>query len=429
MELETLWERSLDKLKERVSTTDLGCWVQSIHPVEMRDGRLHVEVPSTLHVDQLRARLSAEISGTLTELVGSPIELVLAVNKQRSRVSEEPRAPRPGAADYTFDNFVVGTSNTLAHRAAVEAAERPGREFNPLFLYGGVGLGKTHLATAIANHLRHQPHRRVALLSAEAFANDLIRALLTNGLEPLRARLRQLDVLIVDDIQFLAGKERMQEEFFHTFNALHAAGKQIVLASDQPPRAIPELEQRLQSRFESGLTAEIRPPEATLRLAILLQKAKALGVDLPLEVANWMSSRIVASVRELEGALHRLLAACRWGKRSPDVELASEVLRPLLRAAPPRTMEQVQRLVADRFQLRPDELVRRGRTGRLRIPRQIAMYLARKGTNATYAEIAAGFGGRDHSTVMHAVRCVEVRCQSEPEFATLVGGLAAKLGS
>jgi len=428
VELQNLWEQSIGKLKDRVSPTDLACWVRSIHPVELRDGRLHGEVPSTMHVDQLRARLNREISGALSELVGSHVEIVLAVNKARSNVATEPRRESRGAAGYTFDNFVVGASNQLAHGAALEAAERPGHAFNPLFLYGGVGLGKTHLATAIANHLRGS-HRRVALLSAEAFANDLIRALLTNGLEALRARIRQLDVLIVDDVQFLAGKERMQEEFFHTFNSLHAAGKQIVLASDQPPRAIPELEQRLQSRFESGLTAEIRPPEPALRLAILLAKAKALGTELPFEVAQWMASRIAASVRELEGALHRLLAACRWGQRSPDVALANEILRPLLKAVPQPTVESVQRVVAESFRLRPDELSRRGRTGRLRIPRQIAMYLARKGTNATYAEIAAGFGGRDHSTVMHAVRSVEVRREAEPDFAVLVDGLAAKLGN
>jgi chromosomal replication initiator protein len=380
-----------------------------------------------MHADRLRARLCGEISGALSEIVGSPVEVVLAVNKVRTRVLAEPRAASRSAADYTFDNFVVGSSNQLAHAAAIDAAARPGQAFNPLFLHGGVGLGKTHLATAIANQLRQQSHRRVALLSAEAFANDLIRALLTNGLEALRARVRHLDVLVIDDVQFLAGKDRMQEEFFHTFNALHAAGRQIVLASDQPPRAIPDLEQRLQSRFDSGLTVEIRAPETPLRLAILLQKAKALGVDLPFEVAHWMATRIAASVRELEGALHRLLAAGRWGERALDVALASEVLRPLLRAVPQRTVEHVQRLVAESFQLRPDELARRGRTGKLRIPRQIAMYLARKNTNATYAEIAAGFGGRDHSTDMHAVRSVEVRLQEEPAFAVLVDGIASKM--
>ena len=428
MELQTLWEQGISKLKGRVSPTDLACWVQSIHPVELADGRLHAEVPSALHVDRLRESLSSEISSALAEVFGAPVELVLAVNKERSRVAREPRPFSRAAGDYTFDSFVVGSSNELAHAAAVDAASRPGEMFNPLFLYGGVGLGKTHLATAIANRLRVLPLKRVALLSAEAFANDLIRALVTNGLQELRGRLRHLDVLIVDDVQFLAGKERMQEEFFHTFNALHAAGKQIVLASDQPPLEIPELEQRLQSRFGSGLTAEIRAPEPPLRLAILLRKAKALGIDLPHDVAQSMACRIVASVRELEGALHRLIAACRCGKRSPDVALANEVLRPLLKTVPLPTVEQVQRLVAESFQLRPDELARRGRTGRLRLPRQIAMYLARKRTRATFSEIAAGFGGRDHSTVMHAVRSVEMRCAEEPAFAAVVDGIAAKIG-
>ena len=235
-------------------------------------------------------------------------------------------------------------------------------------------------------------------------------------------------MLIVDDIQFLAGKERMQEEFFHTFNSLHAAGKQIVLASDQAPRSIPHLEERLQNRFESGLIAEIRAPETALRLAIIAQKAKLLGLDLPLEVAQWVAGRIVTSVRELEGALHRLVAACRWSHRSLDLGFAKEVLRPILRTAPPRTLEQVQRVVAERFSIGVEDLVHRARVSRLRVPRQVAMYLSRKRTNATYAEIAASFSGRDHSTILHAVKRVEARRREDAEFATLVDGLAEKLG-
>lgn len=430
VDLQDLWQRSLGKLAQRLSPTDLGCWVQGIRPIELRGGRFYGEVPSVMHLEQIRARCHGEIEGVLAELVGPGLEVVLSVNKSLRTMSVAATERPAGAASrYSFETFVVGVSNSLAHASALQVAEHPGALYNPLFLHGRVGLGKTHLASAIADRLKRRGARRVALLSAEAFANDFIRALTTSAIEAFRARMRQLDALVVDDVQFLAGKERMQEEFFHTFNALHAAGKQIVLASDQAPRSIPDLERRLQSRFESGLTTEIQAPEAPLRLAILAQKAKSLGFDLPLDVAQWVANKVVASVRELEGALHRLVAACQCSRRSADLVFAIEVLRPIMRSVPPPTLEQVQRVVADGFHVCADEIVRRGRALRLRIPRQVAMYLARKGTSATYAEIAAGFGGRDHSTVMHAVRSVERRRQQEPEFATLVDQLAEKLVS
>ncbi|HSD10630.1 MAG TPA: chromosomal replication initiator protein DnaA [Candidatus Binatia bacterium] len=427
---QSVWEQSLSRLKGRLSPTELGCWVQAIHPVEIRDRRFYGEVPSEMHLEQIRHRLQREIAAVLQELLGSGAELVLSVNRLRRQPVAEQRPVTGGSTSrYSFETFVVGESNSLAHASAREVVDHPGVVYNPLFLYGRVGLGKTHLASAVAHSIGKGARLRVALLSAEAFANDLIRALLSGAIDAFRVRVRQLDALIVDDIQFLAGKERMQEEFFHTFNALHATGKQIVLVSDQPPRSISNLEERLQSRFESGVTAEIRAPDAPLRLAILASKAKGLGLDLPLEVAQWVASKVVSSVRELEGALHRLVAAWRCSRRSLDIAFAKEVLRPILRTPPARTVEQVQRLVAERFQLKPEDLVRRGRTSRVRLPRQVAMYLARRGTKATYAEIAAGFGGRDHSTIMHAVKCVEARRHEEPEFATLVDQLAEKLGT
>jgi chromosomal replication initiator protein len=417
-------------LKGRLSPTEIGCWVQAIHPAAIHERRLYAEVPSGLHLEQIRTRLQPEIAGVLEELLGPGAELVLSVNKDRTRCEAPSSALTEGRASaYSFDSFVVGESNALAHATAREVADRPGAAYNPLFLFGGVGLGKTHLASAVAHALGRGCPRRVSLVPAETLANELIRALLGGGIDGLRGRLRQLDALIVDDIQFLAGKERMQEEFFHTFNSLRAAGKQIVLASDQAPRAISNLEERLQSRFESGLIAEIRPPEARLRLAILEHKAKILRFELPLDVARWVAEKVVSSVRELEGALHRLIAACRWSQRALDLGLAKEILRPLLRPTPACTIEQVQRMVAESFRLTPDDLVRRGRASRLSMPRQVAMYLARKRTQATLAEIAAGFGGRDHSTVMYAVKQVEARRLADVEFATLVDGLAGKLVS
>jgi len=443
MDAKQVWRAALGELQVSLSQANFETWLKDTALVDVNESTFTIAVPNGFAKDWLETRYRSLISQTLARVVGYSVQLdfevrevppqpedavpTQAVRLEPSRVGGEgPSAslnPR-----YTFSTFIVGSANRLAHAASLSVAERPGHAYNPLFLYGGVGLGKTHLASAVAQFLNQRPRRRVSLLSAEVFANDLIRSLLGGVIDGFRARLRQLDVLIVDDIQFLAGKERMQEEFFHTFNSLHAAGKQIVLASDQAPRSIPHLEERLQNRFESGLIAEIRAPETALRLAIIAQKAKLLGLDLPLEVAQWVAGRIVTSVRELEGALHRLVAACRWSHRSLDLGFAKEVLRPILRTAPPRTLEQVQRVVAERFSIGVEDLVHRARVSRLRVPRQVAMYLARKRTNATYAEIAASFGGRDHSTILHAVKRVEARRREDAEFATLVDGLAEKLG-
>ncbi len=428
MELQELWRRGVARLEGKVSTTDLGFWVSAIRPLELREDRLLAEVPSALHAEQIRLRCDRAIRVALEEIRGTATDLAIRVNKTLADAAPAAEAPEPRAAEpCTFASFVVGSSNAFAHASALAVADGDYTGRNPLFLYGGVGLGKTHLLRAIANRVANDSRRRAALMPAETFANELIRAITTSSTEAFRARMRRVDVLIVDDIQFLARKERMQEEFFNTFDALHAGGRQIVLASDQPPRSIDGLEQRLINRFESGLIAEIKPPEVPLRFAILMQKAKSLRFDLPIDVAQWVASRIVASVRELEGALHRLIAACQWSGRTPDLGFASDVLRPLLRSAPPHTIEQVQRLVAESFQVTPEELVRQGRTSRLRIPRQVAMYLARRRTKATYAEIAEGFGGRDHSTVMHAVKTVEARTRAQPEFASLVEQIADKL--
>ena len=429
MELQTFWHEVMAKLGSRLSESDLSCWISTIRPLELRDGSFRGEVPSRIHLERVRVRFAQEISRALEEVAGPGCELVFSINPACATIApaKRPVNSRLSSA-YTFETFVTGPSNWMAYQSAHEVAGRPGARFNPLYLYGGVGLGKTHLATAVANQLlRSFPRPKITLLSAEMFTNDLIRSYRNGSVETFRQRLRHADVLIVDDIQFLAGKDRMQEEFFHTFNALHGAQKQIVLASDQPPRDIPNLEERLRSRFESGLLINILRPELSLRLAILAKKAVSMGLALPVDVAQLIATRIVSNVRELEGALHRLAAACQFGKRSLSLEFATEILRPILRMPPPRTLDQVQRLVAEQFRVSEQDLIQRGRARRLHLPRQVAMYLARRGTKATYAEIAAGFGGRDHSTVMHAVKSVEERRTSEPEFAAMLDHLEVQL--
>ncbi|HWP35427.1 MAG TPA: chromosomal replication initiator protein DnaA, partial [Thermodesulfobacteriota bacterium] len=347
-------------------------------------------------------------------------------------------APAPGGAAaayglnpaYTFDTFVVGAGNQFAHAACLAVGQGAARTYNPLFLYGGVGLGKTHLITAIGHAvLARQPAARVLYLSAERFTNDLITALRLERMPEFHNRYRNAcDVLLVDDIQFIAGKERTQEEFFHTFNALHAAGKQIVLTSDRFPKEIAGLEERLRTRFEWGLIADIQPPDVETKVAILKKKAEASGLALPDDVALLLASSTSSNVRELEGLLTRLCAHVELTGRALTLELAREVLREL-QPKPTRelTVEDVQRAVASFYNLRVADLKSQRRLKVVTLPRQIAMYLARTCTKASFPEIGARFGGKDHSTVIHAVRQIEARLKQDLALRRTIESLRASL--
>jgi chromosomal replication initiator protein len=322
-------------------------------------------------------------------------------------------------ADYTFATFVVGAANEVAFQAAQAVSAAPGTRFNPVFFHGGVGLGKTHLVTAIAHELLQRRARmQVACLSAESFMNALITSLRQDQMNAFRERFRQVDVLILDDVQFLAGKERTQEEFFHTFNALHEHEKQIVLTSDKPPRAINGLEQRLRSRFEGGLIADIHPPTREMRLAILRGKANACGIEVSVEVAEVLVQRSGTSVRELEGALNRIVAHATLVGRPITLETAQEVLHDLLRANDRRvTIEEIQKRVAEHFSIRLADMHSPRRARAVARPRQVAMYLAKQLTSRSLPEIGRKFGGRDHTTVMHAVRKIEELRASDQSFS------------
>jgi chromosomal replication initiator protein len=423
------WEKVLSRLGEHVSPRDRSCWLDSIRVCGLRSDVLVAEVPSAIHLERVREHFLDDVGRALTEVCGRPTTLELTVNAVHARRSaiERPES-RHAVARYTFDTFVIGGSNEDAYRSALAVARAPGARFNPLFLYGGVGLGKTHLLSAIAHAVgERRPVGRVALVSAEGFTNDLIHAFRTDRLDAFRDRFRKLDLLIVDDVQFLAGKERMQEEFFHTFNALHAEGRQIVIASDQPPQEISNVAKRLTSRFASGLTAAVRPPELSLRRAIVTFKARALGLELAAETIELIAGGLSSNVREIEGALHRLLAASELAGRVPDLALAVRVLQPVLRDPAPLTVERVQRHVAECLRVGLEDLRGRGGGTARALPRQVAMYFARKRTRATYAEIAAGFGGRNHSTVLHAVRAIEERRNQEPAFARMLADVEEKL--
>jgi chromosomal replication initiator protein len=331
---------------------------------------------------------------------------------------------------YTFENFVVGPSNEFAHAAARAVANRPGEKYNPLFIYGGVGVGKTHLVNAIGHAvLAKNPFARIVYVASERFVNDMISSLRRDRMDDFKRRFRKVDLLIIDDVQFLAGRERTQEEFFHTFNSVHEAHHQIVLTSDKYPKDIPDLEERLRNRFEWGLTADVQAPELETRLAILQKKAESEGFALPTEVGSFVASQITSNVRELEGALTRLAAMASLHGADVTVEFAAKVLEPYLKDRTPSvTIDDVQRAVCDRYGLTLSEMKSKRRTQNVASARQVAMYLARKLVSASYPQIGNKFGGRDHTTVMHAQEAVKRRLESDPSLRSTIDGLERDLG-
>ena len=326
---------------------------------------------------------------------------------------------------YTFDTFIVGPSNQFAHAACRAVAEAPSRSYNPLFIYGGVGLGKTHLMHAIGQYvLQHHRDYKLTYISSERFMNEMINAVRYDRILDFRERYRSVDVLLVDDIQFVSGKEGTQNEFFHTFNALHDAQKQIVISSDRPPHDIPALEERLRSRFEWGLIADIQPPDIETRIAILKKKAETEVIPLPDSVAMYIASRIKSNIRELEGSLIRLIAYASLTGRGLTLDLAQDVLRNVLdhddRAI---TIEQIQKFVAEYYQLKLADLKSRNNSKSIAMPRQVAMYLCKQLTQASLPEIGRSFGGKHHSTVIHSIKKVEELRKKNPEFDTLMSTL------
>jgi chromosomal replication initiator protein len=324
---------------------------------------------------------------------------------------------------YTFDTFIVGSSNQFAHAACRAVAELPSRSYNPLFIYGGVGLGKTHLMHAVGQYvLEHDRNLKLTYISSERFMNEMINALRYDRILDFRERYRTVDVLLVDDIQFLAGKEGTQTEFFHTFNALYDSQKQIVLSSDHQPHEIPQLEERLRSRFEWGLIADIQPPDLETKAAILKKKAETEAVPLPDNVAMYIAGRIKSNIRELEGSLIRLIAYASLTGQAISLSLAQEVLKNIIEHEEKAvTIEVIQKYVADYYNLKLVELKSRNNSKSIAMPRQIAMYLCKSLTHASLPEIGRSFGGKHHSTVIHSIRKVEELRKKEPDFNSLIG--------
>ncbi len=412
------WQQALPRIERQLSKPSYEAFLKAMRPLALNHDVFVFSVPSLFAKEWLEGRYRRLITDTLQEVLlrGVDVEFVVTAGELGSLPRDASIAPSlPTEAlvttgRYTFDTFVIGSGNRFAHAAALAVAEAPAKAYNPLFIYGGVGLGKTHLLQAIGHYvLTHKQLARVTYVSSEKFTNDLINSIRDDKTVEFRNKYRTADVLLIDDIQFLAGKERTQEEFFHTFNALHESNRQLIISSDRPPREIPTLEDRLRSRFEWGLIADIQPPDYETRIAILRKKAELDAINLPDEVAQFIAQRISSNIRELEGALSRLRAHAQISGTPLSVDLAAEILREILPQTRirPVTIPAIQRAVAEFFGIRVEEMKAQRRTKGVAFPRQVAMYLARELTDASLPRIGEEFGGRDHTTVMHA--CDRVR--------------------
>ena len=422
----SVWKQIVDKLKEEIPASRFDAWIRPISTT-YHDHHLLISVPSRFFLDGFKSNYDGNIASIAKHLLGVGIEisyrvdttLAVATATEQKKESSKKASLVDGFIDprFTFENFVVGSGNEFCHAACRAVVDKPGEIYNPLYLYGGVGLGKTHLINAIANSLIGRDHTRIAYRTGERFTNELIQAIRNGSTDQFRNQYRQVDVLIIDDIQFIAGKDRTQEEFFHTFNALYEVKKQIILTSDRSPRELTNLMERLRSRFNWGLVADIQAPDLETRLAILCSKAELAGVDLDPDVAHLLASRITNNVRELEGALTRLTAHATLTGRTIDITFARHVLRDLLheevRAI---SIVDIQKKVASYFNLNIREMTSSKRSKNIAYPRQIAMYASKTLTTQSLPEIGNQFGGRDHTTVLHAVRKITKMREDSDDF-------------
>ena len=436
------WEQALIKIKERLGKQNFETWIQPVHFVARNRNEVRLAVPNRFFGDWLTEHFLKQIEEILTSLAHHSVKVCLEVtpqlqtkgaaekiNRKEDREKERPQRTSNLIPKYTFDNFVIGASNQFAHAASVAVANQPGEHYNPLFIYGGVGLGKTHLVNAIGHRAATKRFGlKVLYLSSESFMTELIASLRRDRMDEFKAKFRTIDLLILDDVQFIAGKERTQEEFFHTFNSLYESHKQIVITSDKFPKEIPGLEDRLRNRFEWGLIADIQPPDMETRVAILEKKAEAVGVPLPHDVAVYLATNIDSNVRELEGSLTRLGAFASLTKATITLDLTKEVLRNMLKGAQREiTVEGIQKTICDYYNVKLGDLKAKRRTKSIAIPRQVAMYLCRKHTETSFPAIGDKFGGRDHSTVIHASKAIERRIKEDPYMQTTIEKLERNL--
>jgi chromosomal replication initiator protein len=445
MDLKGVWEAAKGELQLQMTKATYDTWISNTFPLAYEDGTFIIGVHNTYAKEWLENRLQTIIRRTLIRLTNQTAEVKFVV-RPRPDISEhspltaapllEPEAAAPQVQfplpipmlipHYTFDTFIVGSSNRLPHAAALSIAERPGESFNPLFIHGGVGLGKTHLLHAIGN-LAASRHSHVLYVSSETFTNDFINSIRNQTTDDFRAKYRQVGILLVDDIQFIAGKESTQEEFFHTFNTLHAFKRQIVISSDRPPQAIPTLEERLSSRFEWGLIADIQPPDLETRIAILRFKIERQPQVIPAEVVDLIAHKFQQNIRELEGALNRVIAYAKLSRSAITLDLATEALADTLSTQQPLSTEAIIAAAAQFYGFQPDDLIGPRRTKDVALARQVAMYLLREETASSLVHIGAALGKRDHTTVMHGHDKIERDIEEDDKLRRDVLAIKATL--
>ncbi|MBS5939902.1 chromosomal replication initiator protein DnaA [Clostridium sartagoforme] len=445
-DLLSLWDKTLNIIKGEMSEVSFNTWIKSCEPISISSNIIRVSVPNSFTQDILEKRYKDLVVNSIEAACSKHynVEFIVASDIQEVAEKEDKNKSAEDKSNitvndemsstlnpkYTFDSFVIGNSNRFAHAASLAVAEAPAKAYNPLFIYGGVGLGKTHLMHAIGHYaLQNNPNTKVVYVSSEKFTNELINAIRDDKNDEFRNKYRKVDILLIDDIQFIAGKERTQEEFFHTFNELHGANKQIILSSDRPPKEIPTLEDRLRSRFEWGLIADIQAPDFETRMAILKKKADVEKLNVANEVMVYIATKIKSNIRELEGALIRIVAYSSLTNRPITVELAGEALKDIISNKQNKnvTIDVIQDVVAAYFNLRIEDLKSQRRTRNIAYPRQIAMYLSRKLTDMSLPKIGEEFGGRDHTTVIHAYEKISDSLNTDESLQHTVNDITKKL--
>ena len=446
--MEEFWQTCVSRLQQELTPQQFSAWIKSLAPLDFEDGRLRIAAPNRFKLDWVKTQFAARITSLAAEFWQSPVEVQFVLDPRLAGVrrpaasptaapgpngTAEPASPIERAEQVdeqnlrrdqskinpalTFDSFVTGKANQLARAAAIQVASNPGSSYNPLFLYGGVGLGKTHLIHAIGNQvLADNPNVRIRYIHAEQYVRDVVTAYQRKGFDDFKRYYHSLDLLLIDDIQFFGGKSRTQEEFFYAFEALIAAKKQIIITSDTYPKEITGMDDRLISRFDSGLTVAVEPPELEMRVAILLKKATQEGVVLSDDVAFFVAKHLRSNVRELEGALRKILAYSRFHDKEITIDVVKEALKDLLSVQNRQiSVENIQKTVADFFNIKVADMYSKKRPANIARPRQIAMYLAKELTQKSLPEIGELFGGRDHTTVLHAVRKIAADRSKNPE--------------
>lgn len=445
MNFEELWNEVLEIVKEDTNQVSFNTWFKPLKIVAYKNNTIYLETADDFLKNTLKKRHYNFLKNAFTYVLKKDTELIFTIpgeNIDKDDVKKNVAGSGPEESDtinngrklnpkYRFDNFIIGNSNRFAHAASLAVAEAPSTAYNPLFLYGGVGLGKTHLMHAIGHYiLDSNPDTYVLYVTSEKFTNDLINSIKDGTNEEFRNTYRRADVLLVDDIQFIAGKESTQEEFFHTFNALHEANKQIIVSSDNPPSEIPTLEDRLRSRFEWGLIADIQPPDYETRIAILRKKAEAENYNVPDDVIVYIAQNIQSNIRKLEGALIRIYAyASLTNKKEVNLELAQEALKHLISNNKKITLNDIKEVVANYYNISYDDLISKRKTKNIAYPRQIAMYIARKLTDYSLPKLGEEFGGRDHSTVLHACNKIEDDIENSQEVKKNIDDLISMLNN